>query len=143
MRHDYALTIEEVSRRLNKSIRTIHRYKTQGRLSCIMGSSQGSPLFFSRTEVEEFAKQLDPREKNADPLFWERLDRLEKLLNLAEQNPLLDRILSNPALDPKVRGAFREVLQALEAAESSNDGFDSHAFGLKLIGLGKSLLNPS
>src|SRR3989338_1334082 len=75
---DYTLTIEEVSLRLNKSTRTIHRYKDSGRLSYRAGTTQGNPLLFSKAEVEALERELSPRASSsgpwADPRFWERME---------------------------------------------------------------------
>jgi hypothetical protein len=76
------LSIEEAAQRLNKSIRTIHRYKDAGRLTYVVGPSQGNPLYFSRVEVAALAQALYPR-TNApvgDPQLEERLGRVERTL---------------------------------------------------------------
>ncbi|MFN3432039.1 MAG: helix-turn-helix domain-containing protein, partial [Candidatus Sericytochromatia bacterium] len=75
-KQDFTLTIEDVSKRLNKSTRTIHRYKDTGKLSYIVGATQGNPLFFSRSEVDALTKELYPalatvNAPPVDPRFWD------------------------------------------------------------------------
>jgi hypothetical protein len=146
---DYTLTIEEVSRRLNKSTRTIHRYKDGGKLSFVMGTTQGNPLFFSRSEVEALALELYPAMQPAtgvpaaDPKFWDRLDRLEKLLGVLERNPLLERVVSmaRGLQDENANQEFEEALQQLAALEGSGNLVDRQELGRVLVRLGSALLN--
>lgn len=145
--NDYALTIEEVSRRLNKSTRTIHRYKDSGRLSFVVGQTQGNPLFFSRSEVEKLARELypmalTPEPTAVDPRFWDRLDRLEKLLGVLERNPLLDRVvtMARGLNEGEANQEFEEALQQLAALEA-NGQVDRHQLGRVLVRLGSALLN--
>lgn len=90
---DHTLSIDEVARLLNKSIRTIHRYKDGGRLSFVVGTTQGNPIRFSRREVEKLALALrqQPIDEPADPdaSLSERLERVERRLErlLAAQDP--------------------------------------------------------
>lgn len=143
---DYTLTIDEVSKRLNKSTRTIHRYKDSGKLTYVIGNSQGNPLFFSRTEVEELARELYPSLQptaTPDPQFWNRLERLERLLGVLERNPLLDRVVSLArGLEGDVQNQeFEEALQQLAAMEAQGQDVDRHAFGRVLVRLGSAMLN--
>lgn len=147
-KNDYALTIEEVSHRLNKSTRTIHRYKDSGRLTFVTGQTQGNPLFFSRDEVEALARELYPNLQPAvgaavDPRFWDRLDRLERLLGVLERNPLLERVVTmSRGLQPEsANQEFEEALQQLVALEEAGGQVDRHALGRALVRLGSSLLN--
>lgn len=146
---DYTLTIEEVSRRLNKSTRTIHRYKDAGRLGFVIGQSQGNPLFFSRSEVETLARELYPHVPPAndpqavDPRFWDRLERLEQLLSVLERNPLLDQVVSmaRSLQDETANQEFEEALQQLAALEAQGKAVDRHELGRVLVRLGSALLN--
>jgi hypothetical protein len=146
---DYTLTIEEVSRRLNKSTRTIHRYKDAGRLGFVIGQSQGNPLFFSRSEVETLARELYPHAQPADnpqavdPRFWDRLERLEQLLSVLERNPLLDQVVSmaRSLQDETANQEFEEALQQLAALEAQGKAVDRRDLGRVLVRLGSALLN--
>jgi hypothetical protein len=143
---DYTLTIEEVSQRLNKSTRTIHRYKDNGRLTFVVGATQGNPLYFSRTEVEALAQALFPSLKPAteagDPSFWSRLERLEKLLAVLEHNPLLDRVVSMArGLPGQANPEVEEALQQLASLEGAGGHVDRQALGRVLVRLGSALLN--
>ena len=144
---DYTLTIEEVSKRLSKSTRTIHRYKDSGRLSFRVGHTQGNPLFFSRAEVEALALELypslQPPPQAIDPLFWERLERLERLLGVLERNPLLDRIvtMARGLHGEKTSQEFEEALQQLAALEEKGTQVESQELGRVLVRLGSALLN--
>jgi hypothetical protein len=146
---DYTLTIEDVSKRLNKSVRTIHRYKDSGRLSYVVGSTQGNPLFFSRGEVDELARELYPSlavpadSAPVDPRFWDRLDRLERLLSVLERNPLLDRVVSmaRTMQTDAANQEFEEALQQLATLEQDGQQVDRHELGRALVRLGSALLN--
>ena len=143
--NDYTLTIEEVSKRLNKSVRTVHRYKDNGKLSFRIGTTQGNPLFFSRSEVEALARELYPNlappPAMQDPAFWERLERVEKLLSLFERNPLLERLLtlSGGQTNPGGREEVEDALQRLVDLERAGQSVDRRELGEVLIRLGKSL----
>jgi hypothetical protein len=145
---DYTLTIEDVSKRLNKSTRTIHRYKDSGRLSHVVGASQGNPLFFSRSEVDRLAHELYPSlaapRPEAEAPFWQRLERLEKLLSVLERNPLLDQIASmarSVQTDMAVSKEFEDALAQLADLETTQAPVDRHALGRTLVRLGSALLN--
>jgi hypothetical protein len=94
---DFTLTIDEVSQRLNKSTRTIHRYKNSGKLSFVVGTTQGNPLLFSRSEVEALARELYPNLVPEDGAvtaqLLDRLARVEQLLMRLERSPLLAALL--------------------------------------------------
>lgn len=146
---DYTLTIEEVSRRLNKSTRTIHRYKDSGRLTFVVGASQGNPLFFSRGEVDALVRELYPNVQPVpeapavDPRFWDRLERLEQLLSVLERNPLLDQVVSmaRSLQDETANQEFEEALQQLAALEAQGKAVDRRDLGRVLVRLGSALLN--
>lgn len=145
---DYTLTIDEVSKRLNKSTRTIHRYKDSGRLSFVVGATQGNPLFFSRSEVDALARELYPTlvaapEAPVDPRFWDRLERLESLLSVLERNPLLDRVVSmaQGMQTDAANHEFEDALQQLAALEGNGQHVDRHELGRVLVRLGSALLN--
>lgn len=148
-RDDYTLTIDDVSKRLNKSTRTIHRYKDSGRLSFVVGATQGNPLFFSASEVDELAKALYPTLVPAqatppvDPKFWDRLERLESLLAVLERNPLLDRVVSmaKGMQTDAANQEFEEALQQLAALEANGQHVDRQELGRVLVRLGSALLN--
>lgn len=116
--NDYTLTLDDVSRRLNKSPRTIQRYKGGGRLTSVVAATQGNPLLFSRSEVEALAGELYPslRPSEGDPQFWDRLERLERLVNVLEENPLIERVLRLghvvplEAMSPEIEEALRAAL---------------------------------
>jgi hypothetical protein len=148
-RDDYVLTIEEVARRLNKSIRTVHRYKDNGRLTFQVGATQGNPLYFSRSEVEGLARELYPHLPVAavapDPMLWERLDRVERLLGVLESNPLLERLLAPTAHVDGNGSASRSdaeaTLRELAGLERDGHPVDRHELGRILVRLGNTLLN--
>jgi hypothetical protein len=148
-KQDFTLTIDDVSKRLNKSTRTIHRYKDTGKLSYVVGASQGNPLFFSRSEVEALAKELYPAMASVsaapvDPRFWDRLEHLERLLAVLERNPLLDRVVTMArTLDGGgvTNQEFEEALQQLAALEANGQQVDRHELGRVLVRLGSALLN--
>lgn len=148
-RDDYTLGIDEVSKRLNKSVRTIHRYKDSGRLSFVVGPSQGNPLFFSRTEVEALARELLPNhnlgtsasDSGVDSRFRERLERVERLLARLEANPAFEQLLARtndvtPASGPRMDA----MLADLTRLEGESLGLDNKALGRLLIRLGSILL---
>ena len=146
-RDDYSLTIEDASKRLNKSIRTIHRYKDAGRLSYVVGATQGNPLYFSRGEVEELAQELYPHLKpaaagNAETDFWDRLERVERAVALIERNPLLERllVLAGGHMPEDGRGEVAEALQQLAALEQSGQTADPQVLGALLVQLGNALI---
>lgn len=148
-RDDYTLTIDDVSKRLNKSTRTIHRYKDSGRLSFVVGATQGNPLFFSASEVDDLARALYPTLVPAqgappvDPKFWDRLERLESLLSVLERNPLLDRVVSmaKGMQTDAANQEFEEALQQLAALEANGQHVDRQELGRVLVRLGSALLN--
>lgn len=145
---DYTLTIEAVSKRLNKSTRTIHRYKDSQKLSYVVGTSQGNPLFFSRSEVEALARELypaaAPAATDAEAPFWQRLERLERLLDVLERNPLLDQVVTmarSVQTDMAANKEFEDALQQLAELESARAPVDRVALGRTLVRLGSALLN--
>jgi hypothetical protein len=147
LRDDYTLSIEEVSKRLNKSIRTIHRYKDSGRLSFIVGTSQGNPLFFSRSEVDSLAYELYPNlapaavEPNVDPLFWDRLQRVERLLAIMEANPAFEQMLAQVDHGkPTQELRIEETLSELLRLENGKQKVDNKALGQLLNKLSHLLL---
>lgn len=143
--HDYSLTIAQVSQRLNKSIRTIHRYKDSGRLSYRVGTTQGNPLYFSKSEVEKLAAELYPHLENgngdgaADPARQARLARAMQAI------ALYDRLTFAPDGngngdghhdgEQRLSQEFREMLQA----ELDGKPIDHETFGDALIKLGKRM----
>lgn len=139
-RDDYVLTIEQVSKRLNKSVRTIHRYKDSGKLSFRVGETQGNPLFFSEHEVEALRGELYPHfaPTGADGL-GERLERVERVLGVLERNPFFERVLAaqQPAIAEDDFDAARGALDALARGEA----IDREALGRLLIRLGNQLLD--
>lgn len=145
-RDDFVLTIEEVAKRLNKSIRTVHRYKDNGRLHFQVGATQGNPLYFSRSEVEGLARELYPHmaaTNGGDPLLTERLDRVERMLSALGSNSLLDRLLGS-ASQSDGNGWHADVngtLEELAKLEKSGQGVDRHELGRLLVRLGNNLLN--
>ncbi|HEY9722901.1 MAG TPA: helix-turn-helix domain-containing protein [Oscillatoriaceae cyanobacterium] len=152
--NDYVMTIEQVSKRLNKSVRTIHRYKDSGKLTVVVGESQGNPLFFSESEVEALAHELYPNFQPSMPEnLGERLERVERVLSLLEGNPKFEK-LSNSKSDSvaearhevrqalaqlKARQETREALRMLRAFERGEE-VDSEALGQLLIRLGNQVL---
>jgi hypothetical protein len=144
MKQDFTLTIEQVSKRLNKSVRTIHRYKNSGKLSFVIGETQGNPLYFSVSEVEALARELYPQLAPAAPAaepFWERLERIEQVLAMFQQNPLFERLLSasGAAGDTASRGHLVEALERL-AALQRGEAVDRRELGTLLISVGNSLI---
>ena len=139
--NDYTLTVDEVSKRLNKSVRTIHRYKDSGKLTFVVGSTKGNPLLFSRSEVESLARTLYPVPTSSEADFQERLARVERLLALVEQNPLLEHLVNTTreTADRSTWILLAEVLQQLTETEPGK--FDRQALGMLLIQLGNSLLS--
>lgn len=143
---DYALSIEDVSKRLNKSVRTIHRYKDSGKLSFRVGTTQGNPLYFSKSEVESLARELypnlAPQTPLSDPDFWDRLERVERLLSLFERNPLLERLLllSNGAVSDESRLQIEQALKQLSDLHRSDPAIDRQELGRVLVRLGNNLL---
>lgn len=146
-RNDYTLTIADVSKRLNKSTRTIHRYKDTGRLSFVTGTTQGNPLFFSRSEIEELERELYPRLTTAgtlnDTQFWDRLARVEQFLGVLERNPLLERVaqLASGLEDEAASDEVSKALQQLAALTEQGAAADRTALGKVFIRLGNALLN--
>jgi hypothetical protein len=146
-RDDFTLTIEDASKRLNKSVRTIHRYKDSGRLSFLVGATQGNPLFFSRQQVTELAHELYPNlapaADAADSAFWGRLERVERSVALIERNPLLERLLmlaGGPTAQAG-RGEMADALQQLADLESRKEPVDPKVLGELLVRLGTALLS--
>lgn len=141
--NDYTLTVDEASKRLNKSIRTIHRYKNSGRLSHRVGSTQGNPILLSCSEVEQLARELFPSAAGSreDAAFWERLERVEHTLALVEQNPLLERLIRFQAEVPDrpTLSLLAEIMQQLEGAQPGQ--LDRRALGKILVQLGNTLLS--
>jgi hypothetical protein len=146
-KNDFSLTIEEVSQRLNKSTRTIHRYKDSGKLAFVVGATQGNPLYFSRSEVETLARELypsfKPASQAADPEFWHRLERLESLLTVLQTNPMLEKVVSMArSLPPEAQNAeIEDALQQLAALEADGRPASGHELGRALVRLGSALLN--
>jgi hypothetical protein len=145
-REDYTLTIEDASKRLNKSVRTIHRYKDSGRLSFVVGATQGNPLFFSRREVTELARELYPNlapaANNGENEFWDRLERVERSVSLIERNPLLERLLmlAGGTMADAGQGELADALQQLADLEQRKEPVDSKVLGQLLVRLGHALL---
>jgi len=144
--HDYVLPIEEVAKRLNKSVRTIHRYKDGGRLSFEFGETQGNPLLFSRKEVEQLREELYPNLAPSPPgedAFWGRLERVERLLGVLEANPLLERLVSGPVsdLEAPARAQVETALAELGAAPRGTASLSRRELGLMLVRLGQALLS--
>ena len=141
---DYTLTIEEVSRRLNKSTRTIHRYKDNGRLSHRAGTTQGNPLLFSRAEVEALERELLPRPTSpipwADPDFFERISRMEQVLAVLDRNPLLMQVagLVNDA-DFDADDEVVEALHHLTLLKGKGAALKRQELGDALLRLGRAL----
>ncbi len=146
-RNDYTLTIAEVSKRLNKSTRTVHRYKDSGRLSHVIGTTQGNPLFFSQSEVEDLERELYPRLATAgalnDSQFWDRLARVEQVLGVLERNPLLDRVaqLASGLEDEAVSDEVSKALQQLATLTGHGADVDRTTLGKVFVRLGNALLN--
>lgn len=145
---DFTLTIDDVARRLNKSVRTIHRYKDSGKLSHTVGAGQGNPLLFSRFEVDLLAQELSPRQvptdetssRRVDPQLWERMERVERLLQVLENNPFLEQMLTlagAQAADNQ-RRELEELMQRL-ARTSSGNRLDNKELGRLLVRLGSLL----
>jgi hypothetical protein len=144
-RDDYTLSIEEVAKRLNKSVRTVHRYKDGGRLSFVTGATQGNPLFFSRSEVDELARELFPSlaqpAATADGQFWEKLDRMERLLAVLEQNPALEQALTTAgAPKPDQRHELELMIERLIRPGGSARRIDNRELGRLLVRLGNMLM---
>lgn len=139
--NDYTLTIQEVSQRLNKSVRTIHRYKDSGKLSFQIGATKGNPVLFCRSEVERLARELLPSvEAQDDAAFLEKLERVERTLRLVEQNPMLERLvhLSSETPDRSTWALFANVLQELDGTDGH---LDRKTLGMLLIQLGNALVS--
>lgn len=143
---DYTLTIEDVSKRLNKSVRTIHRYKDGGRLTFVVGTTQGNPLYFSSREVMALAKDLYPnlatQSAMPEPEFWDRVERVERLINILEGNPLLERFLkmAGEAANSDARSDLEDAIQALSHVEQRRIKLDNRELGQILIRLGNAML---
>lgn len=144
---EYSMTIEEVAKRLNKSIRTIHRYKDSGRLTYQVGATQGNPLYFSPSEVEGLARELYPHLAEASESFdqglAERLERVERLLANLEKHPVLLRLLqiSNHPDGLATLSEIERVLQELAALRAEGQPVDRQELGGILVALGNRLLN--
>jgi hypothetical protein len=145
---DYTLSIDDAARRLNKSVRTIHRYKDGGRLSFITSTTQGNPLYFSRSEVEELARELFPNPSPAvsagDSPFWDRLERVERLVAVLEHNPMLEQVLAiaNTTAKSHQRDGLEDLLaQLVKPADAGTQPIDNKELGRLLVRLGNLLLN--
>lgn len=145
---DYLLTIEEVAKRLNKSIRTVHRYKDDGRLSYQVGTTQGNPLYFSRSEVDGLARELYPHLSAAgdgagpDQALADRLERVERVLASLDRHPVLMRLL-HLASAPDGTASAEELESALkDLASLRRDGqpVDRKELGQWLVRMGNNLL---
>jgi exonuclease VII small subunit len=143
---DFTLTVEEVSKRLNKSVRTVHRYKDAGRLSFRVGTTHGNPIYFSLREVEQLARELYPNmpaaAPPADPDFLAKLDKVERVLSLLEGNPALDLLLkqlANSGAAPE--DALAELSRQVQAIERAPAALDRKALGQLLIRLGQALVD--
>lgn len=137
---DHVLSIQEVCRRLNKSLRTVHRYKESGRLSTVEGLGRGRPLRFSVSEVDALARELTaqaPPPVAGEEAFWERLDRLERVLDVLTRNPLLETALGQvPAREGP---QLEELMHLVSAASTAQDPEGRRQLGRLLIRLGELL----
>lgn len=140
--NDYTFTVDEVRKRLNKSVRTIHRYKDSGKLSFQMGSTKGNPVLFSRSEVERLARDLLPSfPARDDAAFSQKLERVERLLGLFEQNPLLEHLVHMPTETPD-RSTWALLASVLQELDGTGSGkLDRKALGMILIQLGNALVS--
>lgn len=146
MADDHVLSIQEVCRRLNKSLRTVHRYKDSGRLTAVEGLGRGRPLRFSVSEVEALAAELSAKAPPSatperDEAFWGRVERLERVLGVLEQNPLLEAALGQVPATPAQEATpqLAELIQLLAAASAEQGPAARRQLGQLLIRLGELL----